>query len=139
MVNLAADEIMRLHVEIDKPKVVGSTGKGLLKVIPITGGTFSGDGIEGKVVAGGADWNTAYDNGIVHVFAKYMLQTSDGEFIAIENEGFFDKSMTAVIKTKPSFQVESGGKYHHLNYGVYVGELVPGDGSSVEIVIYRLR
>lgn len=141
VVNLIADEIMRLHVKIDKPRVVGATGKGLLKVIPIVGGTFTGDDIEGTVVAGGADWNTAYDDGIVHVFAKYMLHTSDGEYIAIENEGWFDKSVDAVIKTKPSFQADRNGKYHYLNYGVYVGELAPTPGAddSVEIVIYKLR
>jgi len=141
LVNLVADEIMRLHVKIEEPKIVGSTGNGLLKVIPIVGGTFTGADIEGTVVAGGADWNTAYDNGVVHVFAKYMLQTHDGKYIAIENEGWFDKSVKATIKTKPSFQVDINSKYHYLNYGVYVGELAPTPGAndSVEIVIYKLR
>lgn len=141
MANLVADEIMRLHVLIDKPKIVGTTVQGLLKVIPIVGGTFTGDGIEGTVVEGGADWNTTYENGIVHVFAKYMLKTSDGEYIAIENEGWFERATEAVIKTKPTFQANSSGPYHHLNYGVYVGELAPSPGGepSVEITIYRLR
>ncbi len=132
---------MRLRVKIAEPKMVGHSGQGRLKVIPITGGTFSGDGINGTVVEGGADWNTAYDNGLVHVFAKYMLKTSDGEYIAIENEGLMDKSATAIIKTKPTFQADSRGQYNYLNYGVYVGELAPTPDAddSVDIVIYKLR
>jgi len=141
MVNLVADEIMRLHVMIDKPKTVGTTGQGLLKVIPIIGGTVTGKDIEGTVVDGGADWNTRYDNGIVHVFAKYMLKTNDGDYIAIENEGYFESSTETVIKTKPTFQTDTSGKYHYLNYGVFVGELnvTHGIDDSVEIVIYKLR
>ncbi len=141
MVNLVADEIMRLHVMIDKPKIVGTTAQGLLKVIPIVGGTVTGKDIEGTVVEGGADWNTRYDNGIVHVFAKYMLKTNDGEYIAIENEGFFESSTEAVIKTKPTFQADTSGKYHYLNYGVFVGALNASSetNDSVEIIIYKLH
>ena len=141
MVNLVADEIMRLRVMIDEPKMVGNSGQGQLKVIPIVGGTFYGDGIQGTVVAGGADWNTTFENGSVHVFAKYMLKTNDGEFIAIENEGLMDKSTETMIKTKPTFQTNTAGKYRYLNYGVYVGELspTPNGEPSVDIVIYKLR
>lgn len=140
MVQLEADEIMRLHVEIDDHRVVGDTVPGMLKVIPIVGGTFSGDGIEGTVVPGGADWNTRYDNGVVHIFAKYMLKTSDGEYIAIENEGYLDPSHRATIRTQPTFQASNTGKYQYLNYGVYVGELKPTPGGdSVDIVIYKMR
>ncbi|MBN2502399.1 MAG: DUF3237 domain-containing protein [Anaerolineales bacterium] len=141
MVSLQAEEIMRLRVKIAPPKVVGPTGLGTLQVIPIIGGTFSGEKINGKVVPGGADWNTTRADGIAHVFAKYLLETDDGEFIAIENEGLIDPTAAAVIKTKPTFSASSTGKFCDLNSGVYVGELVPTPGAddSVDIVIYKLR
>ena len=65
------------------------------------------------------------------MFAKYLVETDDGEFIAIENEG----------KTKPFFSANTTGKYRYLNCGVYVGELAgtPDAKDSVNIVIYKLR
>ena len=140
MINLQADEVMRLQVKLNLPKLVGPTGQGQLNVIPIIGGTFSGEGIEGTIVEGGADWSMSYPNGLVRVFAKYMLKTSDGEYIAIENEGVLDTSANPRIKTKPTFQANSAGKYSHLNHGVYVGELAatPKVDDSVDIVIYKL-
>ncbi len=138
---LLADEVMRLHVQIAAPKVVGPTGQGCLQVIPIVGGTFTGKGLSGIVVPGGADWNTAREDGVSHVFAKYLLQTSDGEYIAIENVGLIDPNSEARIKTQPTFAANAKGKYCYLNCGVYVGELsaTPDVSNSVDIVIYRLR
>ncbi|HEX3053781.1 MAG TPA: DUF3237 domain-containing protein [Aggregatilineaceae bacterium] len=140
-IHLPADEIMRLHVQIAAPKVVGPTGLGLLQVIPIIGGTFTGQGLSGTIVPGGADWNTTREAGVSHVFAKYLLQTDDGEYIAIENEGVIEWNSEATIKTRPTFAANVTGKYRNLNCGVYVGELsvTPDEKDSVDIVIYKLR
>lgn len=141
MVQLEAEEIMRLTVKVADPKIVSTTGCDRLQVIPIIGGAFTGKKIHGKVVPGGADWNTTHSNGISHVFAKYLLETDDGEFIAIENEGLLGTGSETRIKTKPVFRADTTGQYSHLNHGVYVGELMstPDATNSVDIVIYKLR
>jgi hypothetical protein len=140
MTNLAAEEVMRLTVKVSSPKIVGKTNRGFLQVIPIIGGVFTGKNINGKVVPGGADWNTTLDEGIAHVFAKYLLETDDGEFIAIENEGILNSNSNSIIKTAPKFQANLAGKYSELNFGTYVGELkaTPNATDSVDIVIYKL-
>lgn len=136
---LEVEEIIRIHAQCEKDFEVKNDGSGFLRVIPITGGWFEGK-LEGKVVPGGADWNTTRENGIAHVFAKYLLQTEDGEYIAIENEGKIDmKEPERKIKTVPKFQVNHDGKYAWLNAGVYVGELQGGkEPGQVEIIIYKL-
>ena len=92
MIDLAAEEVMHLTVKVAAPMVVGKTIGGFLLVIPIIGGYFSGDSIKGTVISGGADWNTTLDTGVAHVFAKYLLETNDGEYIAIENEGLLNSN-----------------------------------------------
>lgn len=141
MTDLTAEEVMRLTVKVSSPKVVGKTNRGFLQVIPIIGGDFTGENIKGKVVPGGADWNTTLDEGMAHVFAKYLLETDDGEFIAIENEGYLNSNFNSVIKTTPKFQANLTGKYGDLNFGTYAGELkaTPNATDSVDIVIYRLK
>lgn len=66
---------------------VGNTGKGIRKVVPITGGTFEGPNIKGKVVAGGYDWQLLRDDGVVEIDARYLLQTDDSDLITITNTG----------------------------------------------------
>ncbi len=141
MVDLSAEEVMRLQVTLGEAKLVGNTGSGRLVVIPITGGIILGEKINGKVVPGGADWNMTLANGTAHVCAKYLLETEDGEFIAIENEGMIEPNAPSVIKTVPRFMANMESKYDFLNQGVYVGELyaTPGMQDSVDIAIYKLR
>lgn len=136
---LEAEEIVRLHVQCEKDMEVKEDGSGFLRVIPIVGGTFDGK-IKGTVVPGGADWNTTRNNGTAHVFAKYLLKTESGEYIAIENEGkisFHEEERR--IKTVPTFQVNDKSEYVWLNTGVYVGELQAGAAEGqIEIIIYKL-
>lgn len=135
---LQAEEVLCLKVVCEDAKEVKKGRDGYLRVIPIVGGTVEGK-IRGRVVSGGADWNTEKWNGTAHVFAKYMLETEDGEYIAVENEGILEKDGTARIKTVPRFTADENGRYAWLNRGVYVGSLDPGEaGVSVEIHVFRL-
>ena len=138
--NLEAEEVLKLVVQCEKDMEVKNDGSGFLRVIPIVGGSFEGK-IRGTVVSGGADWNTTRENKIAHVFAKYLLKTEDGEYIAIENEGKIDwNAEPGIIKTVPTFQADHMGKYAWLNSGVYVGKLEGGKEEwQVEITIYKLK
>ena len=138
--NLEAEKIIKLYVQCERDLEVRDDGSGFLRVIPIIGGHFEGV-INGIVMAGGADWNTTKENKIAHVFAKYLLKTEDGEYIAIENEGKIDYNEEArMIKTVPTFQVDHNSKYAWLNSGVYVGQLESGEKEwQVEITIYKLK
>ena len=141
MPSLNAEEVMRLTVTVGQAYKVGRVNGGVMQVIPITGGIMSGGKINGSVVPGGADWGTLRDDGLAHVYAKYLLKTDDGEFIVIENEGLFEPDTKSIIKTSPRFVANCKGKYLFLNEGVYVGELVstPNVKDSVDIVIYRMN
>lgn len=149
MTKLDAELIMKLRVDCpeDQRLVVGDNDFGYLRAIMITGGSFSGK-LSGKVLPGGADWNTGFGDGrfegkaSVRIFAKYLLQTDDGELIAIENLGFRDrrKQEQPYIITTPSFHAPRG-RYEWLNYGAYVGSLegtADNGVRGVNIKIYRM-
>lgn len=138
VMTLDAELIVKLHVQCEQTMEVKNDGSGYLRVIPIVGGTFEGK-ISGVIVPGGADWNTTRENGIAHVFAKYLIKTDDGEFIAIENEGKIKFEEKSIIKTSPRFQADTSGKYAWLNSGVYVASLEGGkQEGQVEITVYKL-
>ncbi|MGE4353824.1 MAG: DUF3237 domain-containing protein [Oscillospiraceae bacterium] len=148
-VQLNAEKIMMLRVDCpdDHRLWVGENDFGLLRTICITGGTFEGEKLHGIVVPGGADWNTGFGGSApeaftsVDVFAKYLLKTDDGVYIAIENSGKRDKTKEKpYIVTTPRFFAPRG-KYEWLNYGAYVGSLQGNvkDGiNGVDITIYRM-
>jgi hypothetical protein len=135
--NLYAELIMKLHIQCDRDMEVKNDGSGYLRVIPIVGGTFEGK-INGEVIPGGADWNTTRENNIAHVFAKYLLKTDDGEFIAIENEGKIIFDHKNFITTSPRFQADWAGKYAFLNTGVYVASLDVGEEGKIDITVYKM-
>ncbi len=146
LVKLDAQLVCELRVDCPEQIVVGDNDWGWLRVIPIIGGHFHGM-INGTVVPGGADWNLGV-NGCnretvtsATVFAKYLLKTDDGVYIAIENLGYESRvNPDPVIHTNPSFHAPRG-KYEWLNYGVYVGSLDSAivDGvDGVNIKIYRM-
>lgn len=135
---LKAEEVFRIYAKCTQGLEVGKSRDGSLCVIPITGGSFEGK-ISGRVVSGGADWNTRKDRG-AHVFAKYLLQADDGEYIAIENAGVIPDAEDAAIKTVPNFTAREEGPYAWLNYGVYVGSLRSGEEEGmVEITVYKMK
>ena len=46
-----------------------------------------GPKIKGKVLRGGADWQTVREDGTADLVAKYSLMTDDGVIIFVENSG----------------------------------------------------
>jgi Protein of unknown function (DUF3237). len=143
---LDAELIMELKVDCPERLVVGENDYGYLRAIMISGGSFEGEKLRGEVVPGGADWNMGFGGDSVdtvtsvEVFAKYLLKTDDGCYIAIENLGYKSKvKENSVIATTPSFHAPRG-KYEWLNYGVYVGTLEPSTEGirGVRIKIYKM-
>lgn len=132
------EHIFTLEVKCGPWMVVGDTGEGSLRVIPIIGGTFSGK-INGTIIPGGADWNTQVDQYISHAFAKYVIQTEDGTYISVENEGTIDDRMAAPFLTHPKFQVAKDSQYSWLSEGEYIGKLTCMPEGMVQIVIYSIN
>lgn len=76
---------IKVHVWL--PQEVGSTAKGIRRIIPITDGSFAGPKISGVVVPGGYDWQLIRTDGVAEIDARYVLKTDDGALITIINTG----------------------------------------------------
>ena len=151
--------VFTLHVDLAPPLDFGSTHCGDRRFIPIVGGTFSGPRLNGKILPGGGDWNAVRPDGVVHVLAKYSIQTEDGVMISVTNEGYGRASredMQAVFgddptkasmkgggadwytKTVPKFEVAEG-RYGWLNRSVFLGDLLPPQQPGhVKIEVYEV-
>lgn len=151
--SLQTQLVFRLDVDLDLPIEVGETYVGMRRVIPITGGSVEGSQIRGRVLPGGADWNVVRPDGVVHLWARYTIETDDGVPIVVTNEGFqqgppdtmqrilaglpFDKSQW-YARTRPVFEV-GNSRYDWLNRFVFVGDLLPPtDPKKVSIEIHKV-
>ena len=76
-----------IHAEVAKPDEVGVIPGGTRRVIPILGGTFTGPGLKGKILPGGADHQLLQPDGFTQLEARYVLQTEQGEMIYVTNRG----------------------------------------------------
>ena len=79
--------VMEGVVDIGIPRQMGESPNGVRREIPITGGTFSGPEFAATVLPGGSDWQLQRADGGLEIVADYTLQTEDGVFIRVINEG----------------------------------------------------
>lgn len=122
----------------------GKTYNGQRRIIPITGGVFSGPNIKGQVLPGGWDYQAVRSDGCTSVSATYFLQTDDGVIINIRNEGAIcpgeNGGPAPPTRTTPVFEAPAG-KYEWLNKASFVGTLTssPAYPNAVVIGIYRAK
>jgi hypothetical protein len=83
----ALEHIMDVFVQAGTPIVVGDTVQGTRRIIPIVGGSVQGPRIEGRVVPAGADFQLIRSDWVADVQARYVLETTAGELIYVENTG----------------------------------------------------
>jgi Protein of unknown function (DUF3237) len=77
--------VFAAHVTVGEPLDVGDVGKGRRRIVPITGGEFSGPTMRGVVLGGGADWQIIRDDGVAELEARYTLQSSDGALVYVRH------------------------------------------------------
>lgn len=130
--------VFSLNVKCGDWLVVGQIEDGELRVIPITGGTFTGK-MNGRVIPGGADWNIQRNKYVSYAAAKYVIQTDDGSYISVENEGEIDNRKPGPFQTKPVFKVDKNSPHAWLNKGEFIGKLTCGEtDGEVRIDVYQV-
>jgi Protein of unknown function (DUF3237) len=80
-----ADLRVTVSTPIEAGQVMGLNSRGRRRIIPITGGTVSGPHLNGKVLAGGADFQLIVSETTADLDAQYMLELDTGEHIFIKN------------------------------------------------------
>ena len=72
-------------IAIDMPGY-GMTRVGHRRIIPVTGGTITGE-FKGVILAGGADWQTVRADGSIEIDGRYSARSHDGELLYIRARG----------------------------------------------------
>lgn len=74
-------------VLVGAPIELGEAARGRGRIIPILGGTVTGPRLQGRVLAGGADWQTLRSDGVAEIEARYVIESAEGVAISVHNVG----------------------------------------------------
>ena len=75
---LSDKPIFTIHSPLGGIQKLGHTPYGERRIINILGGTVEGPKLKGKVLPGGADWQVVRADGVVHLHARYTIETDSG-------------------------------------------------------------
>jgi muconolactone delta-isomerase len=78
----------RLDATLGEPLDLGETAQGRRRIVPLTGGSFTGAGLSGTLVPGvSADWQTILPDGTALGDIRYTLRTDEGELLSVRSRG----------------------------------------------------
>jgi hypothetical protein len=79
--------VYRLEATLGKPVDVGDVGRGHRRIVPQTGGTFTGPELNGQLLPGAsADWQIVLPDGTAIGDIRYTLQTDDGALLYVQSK-----------------------------------------------------
>jgi len=135
-----------LRAALQTPVDLGETPRGRQRMVPITSGSFEGPALRGRVLPGGADWQTIYPDGASLLDARYALETDGGALVAVHSRGIrhaapevmarlhageiVDPSLV-YFKTTPMFET-AAADLQWLTRSVFVGS---GERRPLEVII----
>jgi hypothetical protein len=81
-------QVFRLEATLGQPLDVGETAQGHRRIVPLTGGTFTGPELEGKLLPGAsADWQIVLPDGTALGDIRYTLETDSGALLYVQSRG----------------------------------------------------
>jgi len=80
--------VYRLEATLGDPVDLGDTAHGRRRIVPLTGGTFTGPTISGSLLPGAsADWQTVLADGTALGDIRYTLRTNGGDVLYVQARG----------------------------------------------------
>jgi hypothetical protein len=141
-----------VRATLSPPIVIGNGPEGLRRFVPITGGTFTGPLLSGKVVPGSGDWQVVRADGALNVEARYTLEAPDGTLISVNNRGIrhappeIMAKLTAGEKVPPDsyyfrtsalFEAPLGSQHEWMNRALFVSRAEREPNAAI-IHFYRI-
>ena len=90
--------VLKLNVSFAEMIDIGSTPVGRRRIVPVSGGQFSGARLNGIVRPGGADWVLNRADGVMLVDVRLTLETDDKVLIYLSYQGSFRAAPDVMLR-----------------------------------------
>jgi hypothetical protein len=127
--------VYRLEATLGQPLDLGEVAQGHRRIVPQTGGTFTGPELNGKLLPGAsADWQIVLSDGTALGDIRYTLQTDTGELLYVQSRGVRHGSADVLARLgrgedvdaseytfRTSTQIETAApRLEWLNKGIFI-------------------
>jgi muconolactone delta-isomerase len=100
--------IYRLEATLGQSLDLGDTAHGRRRIVPLTGGTFTGPELQGTLLSGtSADWQTVLSDGTALGDIRYTLQTDRGDLLDVRSRGVRHGSAAVLARLGRGEQVDA--------------------------------
>jgi len=128
--------VFRLEATVGEPQDLGDTSQGHRRIVPLTGGTFSGPRLNGTLLPGAsADWQIVLPDGTALGDIRYTLRTDEGDLLFVQSRGVRHGSAEVLARLgrgeevdpseytfRTATQIETAAPaLDWLNKGVFIG------------------
>ena len=80
--------VFRLEATVGEPLELGDIARGKRRIVPLTGGTFTGPELNGTLLPGSsADWQIVLPDGTALGDIRYTLRTDKGDLLYVQSLG----------------------------------------------------
>jgi hypothetical protein len=97
---------------------VGDTPLGHRRVLDVTGGTLSGERVQGTILTGGREYELALTSGTVEIEELHMVRFADNSVAYLRTCGVTVGGETVIV---PDFEVADSSASAWLNTGTFAG------------------
>jgi hypothetical protein len=100
-----------IEVEVGVPLDFGQTQNGHRRTVAIQGGRVAGPRLQGRILAGGTDWQILRPDGTADLDARYTIQTDQGALIYVVNRAVRHGPPEILQRISRGEPVEPGSYY----------------------------
>jgi hypothetical protein len=101
-------KVYRLEATLGQPMDVGTIAQGRRRIVPLTGGTFTGPELNGKLLPGAsADWQIIMADGTALGDIRYTLQTDRGDLLYVQSRAVRHGSAEALARLRRGEHVDA--------------------------------
>ncbi len=102
-------KLYRLEATLAEPLDFGDIAQGHRRIVPLTGGTFTGPQINGKLLpAASADWQIVLPDGTALGDIRYTLQTDRGDLLYVQSRSVRHGSAEVLARLRRGEDVDAG-------------------------------
>jgi hypothetical protein len=127
--------VYRLEATLAEPLDLGDVAQGHRRIVPLSGGTFAGPDLNGRLLPGAsADWQIVLPDGTALGDIRYTLQTDGGDLLYVQSRsvrhgradvlarlGRGEEVDASEYTFRTSTQIETGAsELDWLNKGVFI-------------------
>ncbi len=97
------EPLMEYHADLEEGVAVGNAPQGQRLIVDVTGGSFQGPRLRGRILPSGGDWLLVGPDGFGRLDVRVTFRTDDGASIYVQYHGLLE--MTEAVQTA----LQSGG------------------------------